>query len=93
MKVRNLTISQGSQIDLSDSTDIKESFQMYVQDTEERFRAIINWIESQTAPEYTTAERDAITPKNGQIIYNSSNNRFEIRQNGAWKYITNVSSA
>ena len=62
MKVRNLTISQGSQIDLSDSTDIKESFQMYVQDTEERFRAIINWIESQTAPEYTTAERDAITP-------------------------------
>jgi hypothetical protein len=33
---------------------------------------------------YTTIERDAISASNGMIIYNSSSNRFQGYQNGAW---------
>ena len=94
MQTRNLSVSQGwAQIDLSEGSDLKEALAKYVEDADARFRDLINWIESLTVPEYTTAQRDAISPENGQIIYNSTTNRIEIRQNGAWKYITTVSSA
>ena len=94
MQTRNLSVSQGwAQIDLSEGADLKEALAKYVEDADARFRDLINWIESLTVPEYTTAQRDAISPENGQIIYNSTTNRIEIRQNGAWKYITTVSSA
>lgn len=32
----------------------------------------------------TSAERDALTPVNGMVIYNSTNDKFEGRQGGAW---------
>lgn len=32
----------------------------------------------------TTIERDALTPANGMVIYNSTNNKFEGYQNGGW---------
>lgn len=32
----------------------------------------------------TTAQRDALTPANGMIIYNSSVNTFQMYENGAW---------
>ncbi len=32
----------------------------------------------------TTTERDALTPANGAIIYNTTTSQFELRQNGAW---------
>ena len=32
----------------------------------------------------TTAERDALTATNGMVIYNTTNNKFEGYQNGAW---------
>ena len=32
----------------------------------------------------TTAERDALSAVNGMVIYNTTNNRFEGRQNGVW---------
>jgi hypothetical protein len=35
-------------------------------------------------PSLTTAERDALTPADGQAIYNSSSGRFEGRKGGAW---------
>ena len=61
---------------------------------DERINDVVNWIQQQTVPEYTTTERNALSSTHdGQIIYNSTTNRFELRQNGAWKYITNVSSA
>ena len=90
MQARNLSISQGwAQIDLSEEVDLKEALAKYVEDTDARFRDVINWIESLTVPEYTTAERDAIdSPQNGQMIYNSTTTRFEIRQDGGWKYLT-----
>ena len=90
MQARNLSISQGwAQIDLSEEVDLKEALAKYVEDTDARFRDVINWIESLTVPEYTTAERDAIdSPQNGQMIYNSTTTRFEIRQAGGWKYLT-----
>lgn len=37
---------------------------------------------------YTTTERNALTPGNGDVIYNTSNNRFEFYQNGGWVYYT-----
>ena len=90
MKTRNLSISQGwAQIDLSAEADVKEALAKYVEDVDTRFRDLINWIESLTVPEYTTAQRDAIdSPQNGQMIYNSTTTRFEIRQAGGWKYLT-----
>ena len=39
----------------------------------------------------TTAERNALTAANGEIVYNTSDNQFEVYQNGAW--VTMVSSA
>jgi hypothetical protein len=32
----------------------------------------------------TTAERDASSPSNGMIIYNSSTDKFQGRAGGAW---------
>ena len=90
MQTRNLSISQGwAQIDLSAEADVKEALAKYVEDVDTRFRDLINWIESLTVPEYTTAQRDALDdPQNGQMIYNSTTTRFEIRQAGGWKYLT-----
>ena len=95
MQTRNLSVSQGwAQIDLSEGADLKEALAKYVEDADTRFRDLINWIELLTVPEYTTAQRgDINSPQNGQMIYNSTTNRIEIRQAGAWKFITTVSSA
>ena len=35
-------------------------------------------------PRMTTAQRDALTAVNGMIIYNTSTNQFNFRENGAW---------
>ena len=94
MQTRNLSVSQGwAQIDLSEGASVKEALAKYVEEADTRFRDLINWIESLTVPEYTTAQRDALDdPQNGQMIYNSTTTRIEIRQAGAWKFITTVSS-
>ena len=93
-QIRNLDIDLGwSQIDL-EQDEWKLALRKYIEDTDQRFDDLYNWIKSLTLPEYTEAEKDALaSPQNGQMIYNSTNNRIEIRQNGAWVYITNVSSA
>ncbi len=39
-------------------------------------------------PRMTTAQRNALTPLNGMVIYNTTNNRNEFRENGAWVYYT-----
>lgn len=41
---------------------------------------------------YTTTERNALVPGNGDVIYNTSNNRFEFYQNGGWVYYTATSA-
>jgi hypothetical protein len=33
---------------------------------------------------YTTTNRDLMTPANGMIIYNTTLNKFQFRENGAW---------
>ena len=90
MQTRNLSVSQGwSQVDLSEGTDVRDALGRYVEEMDTRFRDLLNWIESLTVPEYTTAQRDALDdPQNGQMIYNSTTTRFEIRQAGGWKYLT-----
>ncbi len=35
-------------------------------------------------PRMTTAQRDALTAVNGMIIYNTTTNQFNFRENGAW---------
>jgi hypothetical protein len=35
-------------------------------------------------PRMTTAQRDALTPVNGMIIYNTTTNQFNFYENGAW---------
>ena len=35
-------------------------------------------------PSFTTTERNAITAVNGDMIYNSSTNKAQVRENGAW---------
>ena len=46
MQASNLSISQGwAQIDLSEEVDLKEALAKYVEDTDARFRDVINWIE------------------------------------------------
>ena len=35
-------------------------------------------------PRMTTAQRDALTPVNGMIIYNTTANQFNFYENGAW---------
>ena len=36
-------------------------------------------------PRLSTAERDALTPKNGMLIYNSNSAAFQKYENGAWR--------
>ena len=36
-------------------------------------------------PTYTTTERDALTPTNGMVIYNSTTSQMEAYDNGAWR--------
>ena len=93
-QVRNLNINLGwSQIDL-EQDDWKLEIRKFIDDTDRRFTDLYNWVETLALPEYTTTQRnDLDSPQNGQMIYNSTTNRGEIRQNGAWVYITNVSSA
>ena len=90
MQTRNLSISQGwAQVDLSEGASVKEALSKYVEEADTRFRDLVNWIESFTVPEYTTAQRDALDdPQNGQMIYNSTTNRIEIYQNDDWAYMT-----
>jgi len=33
---------------------------------------------------FTTAERDALSPQNGDVIYNSTDNKFQGYENGGW---------
>ena len=42
---------------------------------------------------YTTTARNAFTPANGMVIYNTSSNRFEGYQNGGWIHLDNGTSA
>jgi len=35
-------------------------------------------------PRMTTAQRDALTPVNGMIIYNTTDNKFNFYENGSW---------
>lgn len=35
-------------------------------------------------PRMTTAQRDALTAVNGMIVYNTTTNQFNFRENGAW---------
>jgi hypothetical protein len=35
-------------------------------------------------PRMTTVQRDALTPLNGMIIYNTTTNLFNFYENGAW---------
>lgn len=35
-------------------------------------------------PVFTTTERDALTPMDGSLIYNSTTNKAQIRAAGAW---------
>jgi len=33
---------------------------------------------------FTNAQRDALTAENGDMIYNTDDNRFQVYQNGTW---------
>lgn len=35
-------------------------------------------------PSLTTAQRDALTAANGMLVYNTSDNKFQGYENGAW---------
>ena len=41
-----------------------------------------------SAPQMTTTQRDALTPTNGWIIYNLTDNKVQVRENGSWSNIT-----
>ena len=91
VQVRNINIDLGwSQVDLDNEwEEAQHELRKFIDDTDRRFTDLFNWIESLTVPEYTTAQRDALdSPQDGQMIYNSTTNRIEIRQAGGWKYLT-----
>ena len=91
VQVRNIDIQLGwSQIKLDQEWETAQhELLKYIDDMDRRFTDLYNWIESLTVPEYTTTQRDALaSPQNGQMIYNSTTNRIEIRQAGGWKYLT-----
>ena len=41
-----------------------------------------------SAPQMTTTQRDALTPTNGWIIYNTTESKVQGRENGSWSNIT-----
>ncbi len=95
MLIRNFAVNANrSHVEPFDSIeDCYTELSRIIEEQDRRINDLINYVELFTTPEYTTVQRDALSdPQNGQVIYNSTTNRIEIRQNGAWKYITNVSS-
>jgi hypothetical protein len=51
------------------------------------YQTLISYLTSSgiIAPELTTLQRNALlSPKNGQIIYNTTLNKFQGFENGAW---------
>ena len=91
VQVRNIDIELGgSQIKLDQEWETAQhELLKYIDDMDRRFTDLYNWIESLTVPEYTTTQRDALaSPQTGQMIYNSTTNRIEIRQAGGWKNLT-----
>lgn len=38
-------------------------------------------------PHFTTTERDALTPQNGMMIYNSTTGKVQVRESGAWQNV------
>lgn len=42
-----------------------------------------------TAPSMTTTQRDAMTPTNGDHIYNTTLSRHQVRTNGSWLNVVN----
>jgi hypothetical protein len=54
----------------------------------QRSRAILELFQ---APAYTTTERDDLkSPKEGQIIRNSTTNKLNVYLNGGWQQITSA---
>ncbi len=95
MQIRNLVVNS-NRVFVNNFASLDECYlelQRIVEIYDQRLLDLLNWIEKLTLPEYTEAQKDAITATNGQMIYNSTNNRIEIYQNGGWVYITNVSSS
>lgn len=48
---------------------------------------LYEWLKSangSVVPSMTTTERDAMTAKNGMIIYNTTTNAFNFFENGLW---------
>ena len=45
-----------------------------------------------TVPSLTTTQRDALTPVNGMVIYNSTLTVFQRRENGAWISYNNLAT-
>lgn len=41
----------------------------------------------------TTTQRDALTPANGMIIYNTTDNRFQAYESGSWKNLIPTAGA
>lgn len=96
MKVNNLRTDRNRTSvagPLESTEDVYLELVRLVEILDQRLTDIVTWLEQLTLPEYTTTERNALASvSNGQLIYNSTTSRVEIRQDGAWKYITTVSS-
>jgi len=66
-------------------------FQLSVNDSSEDGANQLNVEETFTStnqplqfPEFTTTERDAMSPQNGWVLYNSTTNKLQVRANGSW---------
>jgi hypothetical protein len=59
-------------------------------DVQREFENVYQALSLFSPSEYTTAERDALEAKEGQLITNSTTNKLNVYLNGAWEVITSA---
>ena len=86
--MQNLDINRGKLLPRQDKLkdpDIYAEVVRICDAYEERFKDLYNYFDRLCGPSYTTTERDALTAANGMLIYNTTDAKVQVYEDGGWR--------